>query len=95
MLVFFTFQGYKKLKDFSFSQLRIANISFLAHKARHEKLVEKKGLQTVGCYDILAQPKYKELLQYVPHAYRSNQGQEYSFSDQLRRYIDFPYLKKD
>ena len=66
--------------------LRIANISFLAHKARHEKLVESKGLSTVGCYDVLAQPKYKELLQYVPHSYRSKDSSatEYAHSEKLR-----------
>ena len=42
--------------------MRIANISYLAYKKKHDEIVDSKGLQTVGCYEMLAQPKYKELL---------------------------------
>lgn len=46
--------GYKKLKDISFSLMRVANISFLAHKKRHEMMVDKKGISNVVCYDMLS-----------------------------------------
>ncbi|CDW91332.1 UNKNOWN [Stylonychia lemnae] len=96
----FWIQEEMKLKDFSLSQMRIANISYLAYKSKHEQMVEEKGLQTVGCYELLAQPKYKELLQYVPisHRIKLSEGQtikQYGFSDKLRKYIDFPYLNDD
>lgn len=77
--------------------MRIANISFLAYRKRHDRMVESKGLQTVGCYEPLAQTKYKELLQYVPNAYRNKHipSSEYAASDKLRQYIDYPYLRDD
>jgi len=82
--------GYKKMKDFSFSLMRVANISFLAHKKRHEMMVDKKGISNTVCYDMLAQQKYQSLLQYIPMAHR--QGQPHTKSDQLRTYVDYPFL---
>ena len=41
------------MKDLSFSLMRIANISFLAYKRKHDKMVAKKGISNVVCYDML------------------------------------------
>jgi hypothetical protein len=42
------------MSDLTFSLMRIANISYLAHFKRHEKMVEKKGISNTAFYDILA-----------------------------------------
>jgi hypothetical protein len=54
--------GYKKMKDVSFSLMRIANISYLGNKKRHDKMVEQKGISNVVSYDLLAQTKYRGML---------------------------------
>ena len=71
------------MKDSSFSLMRIANISFLAFKKKHEQMVAGKGISNVVCYDMLAQPKYKELLQYVPIVQRplKVEGSDYTHCD--------------
>jgi hypothetical protein len=55
-------KGCKKMKDQSFNMMRIAKISFLAFKRKHQQMVEEKGITNVVCYDILALPRYRELL---------------------------------
>ncbi len=60
------------MRDHSFSMMRIANIGFLANKEKYEALVEEKGISNIVCYDMLALPRYKEQLQYVPMVNRHN-----------------------
>ena len=62
----------RKLRDHSFSMMRIANLGFLAYKQKYDKMVEEKGISNIVCYDMLALPRYKELLQYVPVAHRED-----------------------
>jgi len=38
--------------------MRIAKVGFLAHKRKHELMVEKKGISNTVCYEMLAQTKY-------------------------------------
>jgi hypothetical protein len=56
------------MKDYTYGMMILGSIGYLANRKRHEEMVEKNGLQTVGCYDILAQVKYKKKLQYIPIA---------------------------
>lgn len=84
------------MKDYTYGMIILSNIEFLASKKKHELLLRRQGLQTVGCYEMLAQPKYKRKLQYVPQALRKGNGDyHYSGSDQLRYYVDYPYISKD
>ena len=86
------------MKDLSFSLARIANISFLANKKRHEMMVQTKGISNTVCYDMLAQPKYREYLQYVPILARGSKkgkSNEFELSDQLRKHVDYPFIKED
>lgn len=50
------------MKDQSFNMMRIAKISFLAHKKKHLAMVESKGISNVVCYDMLALPRYRDEL---------------------------------
>ncbi len=62
-------------------------------------MVARKGISNVVCYDLLAQSKYRELLQYVPVVSRDKNNlkskSDFSDSDKLRKYIDYPFLKDD
>lgn len=75
--------------------MRIANISFLAFQKLHEEMVEGKGISNCVCYDMLALPRYKEDLQYQPMSKRDKKKPILVYSDSLRNYIDYPYLKGD
>ena len=50
------------MTDLTFSLMRIANISYLAHYKKHENMVEKKGISNTAFYDLLAQAKYRSQL---------------------------------
>ncbi|TNV85819.1 hypothetical protein FGO68_gene5047 [Halteria grandinella] len=94
-------KGFKKMKDYSLGRMILANISHLANKKRHEEQLKHKGLQTVGTYDILSQPRYKRKFQYIPNAQRkgkdlfSSANNQYVSCDKLRSFVDYPYLKND
>lgn len=83
------------MKDYSYSMMILANIGFLANRKRHEEEVRRKGLLTVGCYEVLAQPKYKRKLQYVPVALRKEGADVYQSSEKLRRVVDYAYFRDD
>lgn len=94
-------KGYKKMKDYSLGRMILGNISHLANKKRRDEQLKHKGLQTVGTYDILSQPRYKRKFQYIPNALRkgvdlfSPTNGQYVSCDKLRAFVDFPYLKSD
>ena len=92
------------MRDYNYGRMIIANINFLANKTRQEEKLLRQGLQTVGCYEMLAQPRYKRKLQYVPFNMRKGEINEASLiqsepayvnSETVRYYIDLPYLKND
>ena len=84
------------MRDPSLSHLRIANISFLASSEKHDAAVEQKGISNIITYEMLALPRYREQLQYLP-AYIRNKDEkdasEYEHSDQCRKYIELPYIE--
>ncbi len=92
------------MRDYNYGRMIIANINFLANKTRQEEKLRRQGLQTVGCYEMLAQPRYKRKLQYVPFNMRKgginetaiiNGEAAYVNSETVRYYLDLPYLKND
>ncbi len=92
------------MRDYNYGRMIIANINFLANKTRQEEKLRRQGLQTVGCYEMLAQPRYKRNLQYVPFNMRKGGINEteiihgepaYVNSETIRYYLDLPYLKND
>lgn len=42
------------MKDVSINLMRIANISFIGHKKKHDQMVARKGISNTVCYDLLA-----------------------------------------
>ena len=47
------------MKDYNFGRIILAHISFLANREGYEEVIKEFGLQTIGSYEILAQPKFK------------------------------------
>lgn len=92
------------MRDYNYGRMIIANINFLANKVKQEEKLKRQGLQTVGCYEMLAQPRYKRKLQYVPFNMRKGginetsliqQEPAYVNSETVRYYLDLPYLKNN
>ena len=76
--------------------MRVAKISFLAYKQKHEEMVEEKGISNEQCYEMLALPAYKEMLQYAPlFERRSDLPEDNAHYDKLRDFVDYPYLRDD
>ncbi len=79
------------MKDYTYSRVRIANIAFLADQAKHEGMVDSKGISNEMTYDSLGLLRYQEQLQYVPMAVR-RPDRTYDIADRVRKMVDQPYL---
>ena len=86
--------------------LRIASVSYLGHKKKHDEMIKEKGISNNFCYEMLAMPKYQEKLQYIPQYKRKETAEEkesswaktvgvgnYKHSDICRQYCDHPFVQ--